>query len=178
MINKLKKFFSSYAAKSTTEAFPWYQDSCPRPLTPPLPTKFPWPDIIATRYTPQKNKKIKMITLYRHIQHFKVENHLASQIIGCCDPSLLNDLPPSVISTESCNRKLGNFPGLGIRRGPDGCAGEGSFFASERILNLSPEELVLNIHDSSLSYPTPPVVKAWTNALRQGMVADMREYPR
>jgi hypothetical protein len=76
---------------------------------------------------------------------------------------------------ESCNRKLGNFAGCGIGRGSGGRVGKGSFFAIERILNLSPEELVLNNHDSSLSYPTPPVVKPWTNDLRQGMVADMRE---
>lgn len=76
---------------------------------------------------------------------------------------------------ECSNRTLGKFPGLGIGRGPDGWTGEGSFFASELILNLSFEELVLNIHDSRLPYPTPPVVKRWTNDLRQGMVADMRE---
>jgi hypothetical protein len=76
---------------------------------------------------------------------------------------------------ESCNRKLGNFAGCGIGSGADDRAGKGSFFAIERILNLSSEELVLNSHDSSLSYPTPPVVKPWTNDLRQGMVADMRE---
>jgi hypothetical protein len=76
---------------------------------------------------------------------------------------------------ESCNRKLGSFPGLDIGRGTDGWTGEGRVFGSECNWYLSFEELVLNIHDSSFSYLTPPVVKPWTNDLRQGMVADMRE---
>jgi hypothetical protein len=76
---------------------------------------------------------------------------------------------------ESCNRKLGSFPGLGIGRGADDWTGEGRVFGSECIWYLSFEELVLNNHDPSFSYLTPPVVKPWTNDLRQGMVADIRE---
>jgi hypothetical protein len=80
-----------------------------------------------------------------------------------------------VVSIELCNRRLGSFTGLGIGRGADAWTGEGRVSGSECIWYLLFEELVLNVHDSSFSYLTPPVVKPWTNDLRQGMVADIRE---